>query len=144
LRRVEGLLLLDTTVVVHLARGREAGRRLDERYGLRARREKPLISIVTVGEMLAFAKRRSWGDEKTKRLVDLARELVVVDIHTDALLLTTDRDFDVLHGKYLRREWIDPTGLVGPSTISEVSPGYGSPRPEISSDRGSEAGGGEA
>lgn len=30
---------------------------------------------------------------------------------TGAVLLTTDRDFDVLHPSHIRREWIDPQSL---------------------------------
>ncbi|HET6202796.1 MAG TPA: PIN domain-containing protein [Planctomycetota bacterium] len=156
---IEGPILLDTTVLVLLARGKEAARRVDERYRLRTRPEKPFLSIVTLGEMLAFARSRRWGDEKSRRLVEIAQELVVVDIRhkpilegfaevktiareqgrgigdndlwiaataraIGACLLTTDRDFDFLDGKFLRREWIDPRGLAGPTRVSEPLSAY--------------------
>lgn len=46
----ERLVLLDTNVLIHLVRGNAIGRAIDARYGLRARPERPLISMVTVGD----------------------------------------------------------------------------------------------
>lgn len=45
-----------------------------------------MISAVTVGELLAFARKRGWGRPKLERLEELANELVVVDIGSRALL----------------------------------------------------------
>lgn len=74
------LLLLDTNVLVHVARWNALGRALDERFGLTARTDRPLISIITVGEGLALGRRFGWGAPKLNRLRDLFRNLVVVDI----------------------------------------------------------------
>ncbi len=80
------LLLLDTSVVVHVCRGSAVGLRIDEAYGLRKNAARPLISVVTVGETLGFARQRSWGDAKIDRLRALLTEFVVVDInHKDVL-----------------------------------------------------------
>ncbi|HLL20882.1 MAG TPA: type II toxin-antitoxin system VapC family toxin [Kofleriaceae bacterium] len=80
------LLLLDTNVVLQLVRGNATGEALDRAYGLRARPDRPLISIVTVGEMLAMAKRLNWGAKKVETLKLLASELVVVDIDNQRVL----------------------------------------------------------
>lgn len=101
------------------------------------------MSVVTLGEALAFARQRNWGADRIARLRDLTRELVPVNISAqpvldryaeidtfmkrsgkalsdndlwiaacaaaaEATLLTTDRDFDPLVGRYLDRVWIDP------------------------------------
>jgi tRNA(fMet)-specific endonuclease VapC len=79
-------ILLDTGIVIVLARGREAGHSLDRRYALSARREVPLISVVTVGELLLFARTNGWGEEKERRLRHLLENLVIVDVHNDAVL----------------------------------------------------------
>ena len=137
------LLLLDTNVVIFLSRGGAIGQAIDARFQLRARAERPLLSVVTLGEALAFARFRNWGEPRIETLRGLLREFVVVDITrravleryaeidsflkqqgraignndawiaacasaADATLLTTDRDFDPLHGTYLDRVWIDP------------------------------------
>lgn len=36
---------------------------------------------------------------------------------TGATLLTTDHDFDSLHGLFLQRDWIDPNSRLSPPTI---------------------------
>ena len=137
------LLLLDTNVVIFLSRGGAIGRAIDARFQLRGRAERPLLSVITLGEALAFARFRNWGAPRIETLRGLLREFVVVDIArravleryaeidnflkrngravgdndawiaacasvADATLLTTDRDFDPLHGTYLDRVWIDP------------------------------------
>jgi predicted nucleic acid-binding protein len=80
------LALLDTSVVLHLLRGNKTAQRIDAELGLRARSERPLISVVTVGEALAFARYRNWGSDWTARLEAYLRELVVVDIQNSAVL----------------------------------------------------------
>lgn len=137
------LLLLDTNIVIHLTRGGAIGQAIDDRFQLRARPERPLLSEVTLGEAMAFAQYRGWGEARGVMLSGLLRELVIVDIRSRAVLdryaeidtflkrngravsdndvwiaacasaaaatlLTTDRDFDPLHGTYLERVWIDP------------------------------------
>jgi tRNA(fMet)-specific endonuclease VapC len=81
-----GLLLLDTNILLHLVRGNEFGKSIDAAYGLRARPDRPLISVVTVGEILSLAKKFNWGTKKQERMLELVRELVVVDINNDAVL----------------------------------------------------------
>jgi tRNA(fMet)-specific endonuclease VapC len=80
------LLLLDTSVVLHLARGRATGDALDKQFGLRQRPDRPLISIITVGELFAFARRRSWGGAKQDQLRRIVEQLVVVDVRNTAVL----------------------------------------------------------
>lgn len=74
------LIILDTNVLLHLVRGRSAGKWIDEQYDLRGRLERPLISTVTVGEILRIALRNTWGEGKTQFLRQLLAELVIVDI----------------------------------------------------------------
>jgi tRNA(fMet)-specific endonuclease VapC len=80
------LLLLDTNVVLHLLRGNELGVRVDSLFDLRHRADRPLISVVTVGECLALARRWGWGEAKRAALEQLLRELVVVDIQSRDVL----------------------------------------------------------
>jgi tRNA(fMet)-specific endonuclease VapC len=140
-------ILLDTGIVVLLCRGGEAAERLEARYALSLRRETPLLSVISVGELLAFARNASWGSGKEARLRALLSNFVIVDINrepvlnaytdisahvkrdgtpmgqqndlwiaataraTGAILLTTDRDFDVLHPAWIQREYVDPMSL---------------------------------
>jgi tRNA(fMet)-specific endonuclease VapC len=140
-------VLLDTSIVIHLARGGVAAERLESRFGFRSRSLTPWVSAVTVGELLAFAERNGWGGRKRESLEQLISNLIVIDIRkpnvlqtyatldthlkrsgtpmgqqndvwiaataaaTGAVLITADRDFDVLHPGQLQREWVDPQSL---------------------------------
>lgn len=73
-------VLLDTGALVVLARGRAAGARLDERLGLRSRVDVPLLSAVSVGEVLALARKREWAAAKTERLQEILKNLVIIGI----------------------------------------------------------------
>lgn len=79
-------LLLDTTVVLHLVRGNEVAQRMDAAYALRNRSDRPLISIVSLGEARCFALQLGWGQTKLDALDTLLREFVVVDIHNASVL----------------------------------------------------------
>lgn len=76
-----GLVILDTNILVHLVRGKAAGRHLDRTYGLSSAAVRPLISVTTVGECLSLAKQFAWGSNKEKLLLDLLKQLVIVDIN---------------------------------------------------------------
>ena len=77
-----GLLLLDTNIVIHLIRADAVGEAVDTRFQLRARAERPLISVVTVGEALSFARQRNWGAQRVTQLEALVRELVPININS--------------------------------------------------------------
>ena len=79
-------ILLDTGIVVLLCRGGEAGNRLDVAYGLSTRRHTPLLSVISVGELLAFARNASWGGEKEARLRELLANLTIVDVNREPVL----------------------------------------------------------
>ncbi len=80
------LLLLDTNIVIHLLRDNETGRRVDSSFQIRHRPDRPLISIVTVGECLSLARQFKWGTPKVEGLEALLRELVVVPIDSRPVL----------------------------------------------------------
>ena len=72
--------MLDTNIIVYLARGGAAGRWIDQPYQLGTRSERPLCSIVSVGESLGIAAKRGWGSEKGHRLLTAMRNLVIVQL----------------------------------------------------------------
>lgn len=78
--------LLDTSIVVHVLRATSLGRYLVETEQLRARPDVPLISVVTVGEMLSLAGQLRWGDVKLSRMRELLGELIIVDINSEPVL----------------------------------------------------------
>ena len=80
------LTILDTNILVHLSRGGAAGRHLDSTYGVSSSSIRPLISVTTVGECLSLAKQFKWGAQKEKVLLDLLKQLVIVDINDSNVL----------------------------------------------------------
>lgn len=80
------LLLLDTSIVIHLIRDNGVGKRVDASFPIRNRADRPLISIVTIGECLSIARQWKWGAAKTEALEGLLRELVVVNIDSRPVL----------------------------------------------------------
>lgn len=78
--------LLDTSIIVHVLRADRLGRYLIEEQQLRARVEAPLVSIVTVGEMLSLGRQFGWGGQKLEYMHELLHELVIVDINSEPVL----------------------------------------------------------
>jgi tRNA(fMet)-specific endonuclease VapC len=71
--------LLDTDILLLLLRGRALGTAIDLKYQLTEQPFKPLISVVSVGESLAFAGRMSWSRRKIAALRRLLANFVWVD-----------------------------------------------------------------
>lgn len=82
----DATVLLDTNVLVELIRNRGAGRRINNELALSERPERPVISVVTVGELRAAALKFDWGAKKRTALDVLVRQLVIIDIRADAVL----------------------------------------------------------
>lgn len=79
------LILVDTNVLLHLIRGRTAGRWIDEKFGLRGRSEKPLVSVVSIGELFRIAHRRQWGAARLAALDDLVSEMLVIGLEPEVV-----------------------------------------------------------
>ena len=77
---------LDINILVHLIRGKDAGKTLDRDYGLSSRRPRCVIPIVVKGEILSFARNIGWGAEKLATLNLLIQSLPVVDINSADVL----------------------------------------------------------
>lgn len=147
------LIVLDTNVLVHLARGRAAGQWFDRAYNLRARAERPLVCAVSIGEVFRIANRgpTPWGPRKRDQLAEFLANLVrlpltppVLDRYgvlgayldgngrpipqndlwiaaavANAVVLTTDTDFDLLHERGLvERELVHPKNLPSGDRLS--------------------------
>jgi len=75
------LYLLDTSVLVAYVRAGPVGEYVEQTYHLRQPGFKPLICVVSVGEILSLAKTWRWGEKKVNAMEGILRELVVVDIN---------------------------------------------------------------
>lgn len=82
----QGIYLLDTSVILPLVRGNSLGRHIDQCFGLRSSSQRPLVSVVTLGEVRVLAQRNGWGDGKLRVLSNALDNLVVVDINHPSII----------------------------------------------------------
>lgn len=61
------LYLIDTNILVHLVRGDEVGHRLRNNYSLSFLEPRPLISIVSEGELRSLVYQFRWGTSKAEQ-----------------------------------------------------------------------------
>lgn len=80
------LYLLDTGILVLYVRAGHAGQVIESRYALRVQPNRPLVSVVSRGEILSLALQFAWGPDKRQYLEELIAELVVVDISSDEIV----------------------------------------------------------
>ena len=78
--------LLDTNILVAYVRAGALGEHIEKTYGLLASAFKPLICVVSVGEMLSLAAMLRWSKKKTASLEGLLSELVLIDINNSEIL----------------------------------------------------------
>lgn len=147
------LYLLDTNIIVHLIRDSPLAHYAREKYLIFDQPKRPLISVVTEGELESFALQNDWGNSKYRELDRYLTEFLNVDIKItsiinryaeidafsqnklknrplgvsarnmgkndlwiaatasvlNAILLTTDKDFDHLNSEFLNVAWLDST-----------------------------------
>lgn len=78
--------LLDTNILVAYIRAGQLGEHIERTYRLSALAYKPLISVVTVGEILSLAGKFGWGEQKIFAMNRLLQELIRVDVNDDRVL----------------------------------------------------------
>ncbi len=78
--------LLDTNILVHLLRGRAVGEAIDDAYQFRSGQTIAIISVVTVGEIRAFAALNGWGENKRATLRELLDQIVQLSISREDIL----------------------------------------------------------
>lgn len=99
--------LLDTGILLHWVRGSKVATVVDGQFQLRAANFRPLICEVSLGEMEAFARAQNWGEPRRKKLKELRKELIAVDIsdvrvmeaYADLSSLARANGWGIFHGK---------------------------------------------
>ncbi|PYX01612.1 MAG: hypothetical protein DMG89_00810 [Acidobacteria bacterium] len=80
------LYLFDTTVLLALIRGRELGRYINHTFTLSDVINKPLISVVSHGEIWVMAERNGWGEKKRQALSEMLGDLVTLDLNDRSII----------------------------------------------------------
>jgi predicted nucleic acid-binding protein len=78
--------LLDTNVLVAYIRAGPLGKYIERAYQLMEAPFKPLICVVSVGEVFALSLKFQWGASKRDTLDNLLNELVWIDVNTPEVL----------------------------------------------------------
>jgi tRNA(fMet)-specific endonuclease VapC len=78
--------ILDTNIVIRLIRNDALGQQIDGKYNLRASLASSMVCVVTVGELMALARKIGWGQKKLDKLQVMIDELVWVDINRDEII----------------------------------------------------------
>jgi len=73
-------LVLDTNILVHLLRGKQAGQVIERLYKVGQRTPRAIISVVTKGELKALAHKFEWGASMHEKLDAMLAGLPSVDI----------------------------------------------------------------
>jgi len=87
--------LLDTNVVVHLARDSDLGKYIDDQFQLSDALHRAAISVITVGEMHSLASQWSWSKDKITSLDKVLEQIVWIGIdYFDLIRAYGDIDAD--------------------------------------------------
>jgi len=109
-------ILLDTCALVFILRGTSTGEEIIKAHSLNERKDKPLVSTVSAGELLALIAQWHWGDDKIKATHELLRKFVIVPITTGTIkdVYGELMNFSMQHGYPLGQNdhWIAATAKV--------------------------------
>ena len=78
--------LFDTSALLALLRGKQLGVYLNETFHLDEVLNRPIISIVTHGELWALAARNVWPEKKRNVLREMLNDLTTIDLNDPAII----------------------------------------------------------
>lgn len=122
------LYLLDTNVLLALLRAGTLGEYIDATYQPRQAKFRPLVSVVSVGEILSLARQFGWGAKKVADISKLLDNLVVEDINFPEILAAyaeIDHASRVGGRKMGKNDvWIAATARVTGATLLKTDPDF--------------------
>lgn len=77
---------LDTNVLLFYVRDDETRKFIEETYAPFDKNHEPIISIVSVGEIMVLAAANNWGERKLKLVQKLINKLVIVELKYQDLI----------------------------------------------------------
>lgn len=78
--------LLDTNILLTYVRDKVARTKIEKTYQFFDKSNKPIISVVTVGEIKSIAKRNYQGQRKLELLDKILSQLLVIDINAEDII----------------------------------------------------------
>ena len=80
------LYILDTGILLGYIRTAEYAEYVEAKYSVSAPPNIPVISVVTIGEILSLAIQFRWGSRKKQIMSDLLSKFASIDINDEAIL----------------------------------------------------------
>jgi len=102
--------LIDTNILVHLVRNSAKGAAVEQQFDLFAQNTEIIISAVSKGEILSFAKQAAWGKAKLDRLFSVLENVPCVPIDGNSPLIDAYADIDAF-SQAKHPNYDAPTGL---------------------------------
>jgi len=78
--------LLDTNILLTYVRDKAARTKIENTYQFFGKSNKPIISVVTVGEIKSIAKRNYWGLRKFALLDTILSQLIITGINAEDII----------------------------------------------------------
>jgi len=78
--------ILDTNIILNYVRKSALAIYVDEQYAPLSIRHRPIISVVSVGEIKSIGIRNQWGVRKFELLNELLNEFVIADINVESIV----------------------------------------------------------
>lgn len=91
-------ILLDTNVLIAYVREGRLAEAIERRLRLQSGRAEGLVSVISIGESLAFARKNQWTAARQEKLRSLVRtRLAPIDINRVEILDAYADIYDFLH-----------------------------------------------
>ena len=78
--------VLDTNILLFYLRDDKTKAYIEQQYDPLAAANNPIISIVTVGEIKALARKRQWGGKRLQAVEQLMSKFIIADIKYEPIL----------------------------------------------------------
>ncbi len=80
-------IVIDTNVLVAYIRGNRLAEHIENQFGLKKRATKPIICIVSKGEIFKLAEQFGWQQAKRAAMSDLLSDLIIAPIKDEDVVL---------------------------------------------------------
>ncbi len=78
--------LLDTNILLIYLREKQLAEIIDKQYKVLSYPNIPIISVVTVGELMSIAIQNNWGELRLARLNEFVKQFLIADINVESVI----------------------------------------------------------
>ena len=78
--------LLDTNILIHYIRESTVFQEVQDTYAPLKKGNRPVVCVVNVAEIRSIAVQANWGIPKKRKLEEILRELIIIEIRNNILI----------------------------------------------------------